>query len=32
MDVEDALGAVDRTRNVVLACQARAIGDVVVEA
>ena len=32
MLVQDALTASDRNRNLVLACQARAVGDVVVEA
>jgi len=32
MEVQDALTASDKKRNLVLACQARAIGDVVVDA
>jgi ferredoxin-NADP reductase/DMSO/TMAO reductase YedYZ heme-binding membrane subunit len=32
MQVQDALTAGDRKRNLILACQARAVGDVVVEA
>lgn len=32
MDVQDALTAADRAKGLVLACQARAIGDVVVDA
>ncbi|MEO6222733.1 MAG: 2Fe-2S iron-sulfur cluster binding domain-containing protein, partial [Vicinamibacterales bacterium] len=32
MEVQDALTAGDRARGLILACQARAVGDVVVEA
>ncbi|HET7504703.1 MAG TPA: ferric reductase-like transmembrane domain-containing protein [Kofleriaceae bacterium] len=32
MEVQDALTAIDRSRRLILACQARAVGDVVVDA
>jgi ferredoxin len=32
MEVQDALSAADRARGLVLACQARCLGDVVIEA
>jgi ferredoxin len=32
MDAEDALDAVDRANNVILSCQARCVGEVVLDA
>jgi ferredoxin len=32
MDVQDALTPADRSKRLILACQARAVGDVVVDA
>jgi ferredoxin len=32
MDVQDALSPLDRSKRLILACQARAVGNVVVDA